>query len=231
MDFALKKRFLDYQPRIYHDAAEPFPIRRVGCTLFAAPGHSASFPGLFWDPKAAGAEYILEYAVFYDYDIQHLYDLEHIWVAVGSGGQVTDCWSSFHGMRLRASGVPELFRLDGTHPILYAQPGKHAMMPDPSLFGLHPDAHAACTSLAGGGLLIPPMLQGRMETDEAADRRICQYIRRAFSFTPTLDFRWTPLREDQFVEWPVLLEEIPQFVQAQLDLIEQACGSDAAASR
>lgn len=219
-----KKLFLDYQPFLYHDQAEPFPIRRIGCTLFSEPGYSASFPHLFLDPGAVDAKHILEYAIYYDYDIQHLYDLEHIWVAVGADGRVTDCWSSFHGMRLRASGVPQLFRLEGTHPCLYAQPGKHAMMPDPSLFGLHPDAHTACTSLAGGGLLIPPMLRGRMQTDEATDRRICWYIRTHFSFAPSLVFQKTPLPAEIFVEWPVLLDEIPQFVQAQLDIIQQAAG-------
>ena len=35
---------------------------------------------------------LIEYAVYMDYDIQHLYELEHMWVAVGEDGTtVKDC--------------------------------------------------------------------------------------------------------------------------------------------
>ena len=45
-------------------------------------------------------ETVIEYAFFWDYDIQHMYDLEHIWVTVDSAGQICGCQASFHGQRL-----------------------------------------------------------------------------------------------------------------------------------
>lgn len=211
---------LHYQPHIYLDRLDPFPIRWIGYTVFTQKGLSSSWPGLTLDPQASGAAAIIEYAVYFDYDIQHLYELEHIWVAVGKDGAVADCWCSFHGMQLRAAGL-SAFRLEGTHPVLFAQPGKHAMLPSPELFELHPQFHTACMENAGGGLLIPPMLAGRMQTSPEQDAQIRQYIRQHFAFIPSMDFRLQDLDDRQFIPWPELLEKIPRMVQAQLDLIQQ----------
>ena len=63
MDPQNRALFARYQPRIWHDRKEPFPILRMGCSLFREPGQSASFPGLQLDPQAEGADMLLEYAV------------------------------------------------------------------------------------------------------------------------------------------------------------------------
>ena len=209
MDSQFRAYILRYQPHIYHDRMDPFPIRLVGCTLFTEKTPSASFPKWVVDPREAGARMIIEYAIFYDYDIQHMYDLEHIWVAVDEAGDVADCWCSFHGMRLRAFGLSS-FRMEGTHPVLYAQPGKHAMLPCPELFELHPDFYNACTTGAGGGLLLPGFLNGAMETNDALDAEIARYIRTCYAFTPSLEFVPTELLPEQFVSWPELLRRIPE---------------------
>lgn len=211
---------LRHQPYIFADVNDPFPIRLIGCTVFTGPGRSGSFKNLLMDPGGVGAAAIIEYAIYYDYDIQHLYDLEHIWVAVDADGNVTDCWCSFHGMRLRAAGIRG-FRVEDGHPVLYSQPGKHAMMPVPELFELHPQLHTACSLDAGGGLLIPAMLEGKMETDAARDERIHRYIRERFSFTPSFEFRKEALSDRKFVAWPELLEQIPKLVAEQLKIIEE----------
>lgn len=219
MNMEQREIVLRYQPHIYRDKVEPFPIRFVGCTVFTGPEQSQSFPGLELNPQAVGAAAIIEYAIYYDYDIQHLYDLEHIWVAVGADGQVVDCWCSFHGMRLRAAGLA-VFRVEGTHPVLFAQPGKHAMLPAPELFELHPQFHTACNQDAGGGLLIPPMLTGKLITDAARDERINRYICSHFTFKPALKFERETLSDSQFLSLQELLEKIPELVEAQLQIIE-----------
>jgi len=218
MEPALKELFLKYLPHVYKDKADPFPIRYLGCSCFRKPAQSESYPKWHIDPREEDAEAILEYAVYYDYDIQHLYDLEHIWVAVGHDGQVKDCWSSFHGMRLRAAGL-RAFRLEGTHPVLYSQPGKHAMLPDPELFLLHSQFHTCCSEKAGGGLLIPGMLQGSMTTDPRQDAAIRSHIRQNYAFVPSGEYVPDPLTAEQLISWPELLETIPRLVQAQLNII------------
>lgn len=206
---------LTYQPHIQKDLNEPFPIRRLGYSLFRTRGDSPSFPKLTLDPEELGAAYIVEYAVYYDYDIQHLYDLEHVWAAVDEEGAVTGCWSSFHGMRLRADRLPS-FRLEGTHPVLYAQPGKHALLPDPGLFWLNDQFPESCGPKAGGGLLIPPMLAGALETTDDRDRQIAQYIRTHYAFSPALRYEPEQIAPEQVIPWPQLLEEIPGRIRDEL---------------
>lgn len=220
MDDQRKEMILRYQPYIYKDCKDPFPIRYIGCTIFTEKMRSDSFPKWVVDPAAAGAQAIIEYAIYYDYDIQHMYDLEHIWVAVDVNGSVVDCWCSFHGMRLRAAGISS-FRLDGTHPVLYSQPGKHAMLPHPELFELHPQLHTACTVDAGGGLLIPSMLAGAVHTSDSLDDRINDYIRNNYTFTPSMEFVWEQLAADQFVSWSELLSLIPQLITEQVKIVAQ----------
>lgn len=218
MNAEQKAQFNRYCPHIYRDKAEPFPIRYIGCTAFSQPRRSESFPKWFVDPQAEGAAVILEYAVYYDYDIQHMYDLEHIWVAVDADGSVKDCWCSFHGMRLRAAGL-STFRMDGDHPILYAQPGKHAMLPHPELCRLHPDLERACGEASGGGVLVPGFLQDQIRTDPETEEAVARYIRTRFAFTPTMEFVPERVGQAQLLSWEELLQTIPQRLAQQLRII------------
>ncbi len=220
MDEQLRELILRYQPYVYKDKLDPFPIRFVGCTVFTEKMRSASFPKWVVDPAEEGAKMIIEYAVYYDYDIQHMYDLEHIWVAIDTVGNVIDCWCSFHGMRLRAAGL-SMFQMEGTHPILYSQPGKHAMLPHPELFELHPQFRSACTSEAGGGLLLPALLNGAVETNDCLDAKITEYIRAHYSFYPSMEFVREKLMPEQFLSWPELLSIIPKRIAEQISIISK----------
>lgn len=213
-----KALFIRYCPHIYKDQADPFPIRYIGCTAFTTPQRSASFPKWFVDPEREDAAMILEYAIYYDYDIQHLYDLEHIWVAIDGEGKPVNCWCSFHGMRLRAAGV-STFTMDGEHPVLYSQPGKHAMLPHPELFLLHPDFERSCSEAAGGGVLVPAFLSDRVQTDPKTDEKVERYIRETYSFVPTMAFVPEQICEDQLLPWEALLDKIPELIERQLQRI------------
>ena len=208
-----------YQPHIQKDRLEPIPLEYMGYTVFRGRGDSPSFDRLTLDPAAVGAEMILEYAIYYDYDIQHLYDLEHVWVAVDAEGAVTGCWSSFHGMRLRAHKMAS-FRVEGTHPVLYEQPGKHALLPDPELFWLHAQFPESCRELAGGGLLIKPMFADAMETNPERDERIRRHILREYAFTPSLEYVPETVPEDRVIPWEQLKALIPERIKAELERIE-----------
>ncbi len=220
MDSQERAWILQYQPHIYRDRLDPFPIRYLGCTVFTEKQPSLSFPKWAPDPAACGARAIIEYAIYYDYDIQHMYDLEHIWVAIGDGGEVVDCWCSFHGMRLRAAGLP-CFRLEGSHPVLYAQPGKHAFLPDPGLLPLHPQFYDACGALAGGGLLIPDMFRDVLTTTPQLDARIRSHIRSHYAFTPSLDYVPEPLAPEQLISWQQLRQRIPVLVRQALQALTE----------
>ncbi len=218
----LKQLAMRYQPIIMKDKNEPIPVRYIGITVFDGPKASVTFPNFKIDPGQYGWKMLIEYAVYMDYDIQHLYELEHMWVAVGEDETVKDCLCSYHGMLMRASGIPDLYRTENGLPVLYMQPGKHAFMPDPKLFGLHVQKDTCCRELAGGGLLIPPMLRDKMSTTREQDEMIRTYIRKHFSFTPAWEFEpMEPLNEDLYVTAEELLGMIPRLVKEQLEIIRR----------
>lgn len=210
-----KEFVLRCQPHIYRDRREPFPIRHIGYTVFREKGRSQSFRDLTLDPAEYGAAFMIEYAVYYDYDIQHMYDLEHVWTAVRADGGLAGCWGTFHGMRLRVDRLAA-FRTEEGHPVLFAEPGKHALLPDPALFSLHDQFPDCCGAKAGGGLLVPDMLRSRMATGEAQDAWIRRYMRDHWTFVPAMEFEREDVPEEKFLPWPELKERIPELVRTEL---------------
>ena len=90
---------LDYAPIIHFDENETIPVRAVGFTVFRETAKSVSFPGRTVTVPDSAA-FTVEYAYYFDYDIEHMYDLEHIWVTVGKEGEVLAAEASFHGKYL-----------------------------------------------------------------------------------------------------------------------------------
>src|SRR5215211_6199932 len=112
-----------YAPVIYFDAAEPFLPLYAGYTVFRFAGPSPSFPRYITLEQPAVLA--IEYAIWWDWDIQHLYELEHAWVFVDAAGTVIGVESSQHGAATVGS-----FALEEGRPVLYAEPGKHALASD-----------------------------------------------------------------------------------------------------
>ena len=179
---------LKYAPILHFDVDEPIPLCRVGYTVFREELPSDSFLQRTVKPDFCGL--VIEYALFWDYDIQHMYDLEHIWVWVAPDGSITRAEASFHGKYLTL-WEPELpFARDpeGTHVHAFCQPGKHAFLPDGQLFRLMPGWRESCGVASGGEVLVGGPFAGTYEPTTEDDRRCAAYIRAHFAFTPTLIF-------------------------------------------
>ena len=57
---------------------EPFLPSKVGITILTAPRQSPSAElEINFEP---GVTKVIEYAIWWDWDIQHLYELEHVWL-------------------------------------------------------------------------------------------------------------------------------------------------------
>lgn len=235
MNFEEARRLAErYVPRLRYDRAEPFELQGVGYTVYTADNirradgaevKSVSCKLRF--PVEPG-ETVIEYAFYYDFDIQHLYDLEHVFVRVGPEGspqgspernpdsspegRISGVLGSFHGKFLNnlLEGETEF---EDTHVILYVQPGKHAFIHKPHYFRLFPDRDKCCREYAGqDGLLIAPMFEGRISTDEAFDRQVEHYIRENYAFTPAWEFSAEyprlPKAEEKLMPWEELDELI-----------------------
>lgn len=217
-----------YKPIIMLDKREPFKITAVGCTVFRETRRSASFPKREIIINKETAEYAVEYAIWYDYDIQHLYDLEHVWVYVNYNGSVGKVEASFHGRYLNVvdlkTGSPVL--REGTHPVVYAQPGKHALVPDPGVIRLIPDWQESCMEKAGSdGVLVQDMFAARIHTDEELQKMTETYIKERFGFRPSMEFEPFSVEDDKFMTWEELAETIPERVNRQIGIIKESFSS------
>lgn len=210
-----QKIALQYQPRIRFDLAEPFAVKGMGYTVFRSTGKSASFRRTVTvDPEKTA--FAVEYAVYFDYDIQHLYDLEHVWVYVGHDGKVNDAEASFHGKYLKAMSLGGNVE-NGAHVRLFCQPGKHAFLPEGRLFTLLPDWNEACNAQAGNmGLLVMDLFGDAISTTPELQETVHRYIRGKYAFRPTLQFEPRALDDSLFLPWPRLKAEIPIRIQKEL---------------
>lgn len=209
-----------YAPRLFFDESEPFFPVRFGITVLRQEGDSPSFRRRL-AVNRPDIQAVIEYAVYYDYDIQHLYDLEHVWIYIGRNGEVADAEASFHGKVLKAL-LRGRANLSGTRVGLYVQPGKHALSPLPEVFELLP-GFASCTQEGAGadGLIYGPFFRGILSTDEETDRRVRVFLQTC-RFTPSLSYGSIEYadREDLFVSWDQLFAEIPGRIRKELQRLQ-----------
>ena len=212
---------LRYAPLIRFDADEPFLPSVVGYTVFRESAASASFPR---DIKLSdGAAFAIEYAIWWDWDIQHLYELEHIWVYVDGAGDVIDAEASWHGaynpMRDEAGSLP----LEDGRLCLYSEPGKHAFAPTPDwLLQRKAKTVSSCGARAGGmGLHVTPLFAGVIPRPTPQQNRLAHTYLERQRFQPSFAFSTIfDLREAAFVSWARLFEWIPGRVSACLKQLE-----------
>jgi hypothetical protein len=216
-----------YAPIIRFDAREPFLPLAAGYTIFKADGPSPSFPRHI-ELKPVGlppAVTAIEYAIWWDWDIQHLYELEHIWVYIDQPGKVVRAEASWHGdLRDVAGKLP----LTGERLTLFSEPGKHAFAPIVDwLIQLQPFTTACCTSEAGNaGICTPPVIEGYVYSTPEDDQRIKAYLMRQ-AFIPTMQF--TQLFDtlgDCLLTWPLLFAWIPARVEWWMAELHDLVSSD-----
>jgi glycerophosphoryl diester phosphodiesterase len=203
-----------YAPIILFDQREPFLPLAAGYTLFTADAPSPSFPReiTLGATDRPPAQLVIEYAIWWDWDIQHLYELEHVWVYLDAAGQVIHAEASWHGgfQAMRHDGV---IALDGDHVLICSEPGKHAIAPHSSWFAERASAHPRATTdaLAGmGGLLVTRLFQGVIAHTPLADTLARTYLAR-HAFTPSFIFEQRFAFEPaQLVPWAALRDWVPQ---------------------
>ncbi|HMM26777.1 MAG: hypothetical protein AAGU78_10065 [Chloroflexota bacterium] len=202
-------------PLLMFDAREPFLPSAVGYTVFRADGPSPSFPRQIClaPPGRAPAALAIEYAIWWDWDIGHLYELEHAWVYLDAAGQVVEAEASWHGGYhvMRADGdIP--FR-DGRVRLL-SEPGKHALAPCQRWFETRrAETLEDCARPGKGGVWITPLFEAHIhDKSPAADRAVQAYLAQS-AFEPTYEFTQPfQIAEQHLVAWPRLFAWIPRRV-------------------
>jgi hypothetical protein len=199
-----------YSPSIYFDEKEPFFPIRIGVTFFSQPGKSPSIKDHNINFDLEKIDYVIEYAIYFDYDIGHLYELEHFWVYVGKDGTVVDAEASFHGDYFKALFKDRRNLEDRTHVAIYSQPGKHAFAPSIEFLELVPNLNTAPYEEAGdGGLLVPYMFYGAFDTNDEINGKVTAYLQ-SVRFRPSMKFNRYTIAQNLYVTWEQLVQEIPQ---------------------
>ena len=203
----------EYAPVIFMDKKEPFGIKKVDGA------RSNSFNRSFDFKNFDGAVTVLEYVYYLDYDIQHLYDLEHIWVYLDDKGDVVGAEGSYHGRFLNAMNRTfegQKFR-EGKRIVMYSQPGKHAFFSDPRLMYLYSELYTSCDRLAGiSGLDAPERFAKDIDCSESDNQKVISYIRKNFRFVPSMEFEEHEISKDDYMDWEDLANKIPDYIRTEL---------------
>ena len=202
-------------PLLMCDTYEPFLPQAVGYTVFRADGPSPSFPRQITlnGPDRTGVTTVVEYAIWWDWDIGHLYELEHAWVYLDAAENVIEAEASWHGgyhvMREKRT-IP---MRDG-HVQLLSEPGKHAFAPDAAWFETRrAETCNECARPGQGGVWITPLFETHIhDKSPAADLAVQAHLARS-AFTPSFEFTQTfQICESHLIAWPRLYEWIPRRV-------------------
>lgn len=214
MDIGVVKK---YAPHIYYDEKEPFYPLRIGYTILYESTFSPSFNRYI---KIRDTDFVIEYAIYWDFDIQHLFDLEHIWVHIDNKGNIVDCEASFHGKYIKALLKDRSNIEDETHIRLYCQPGKHAFMPKGEYFHMIPNMYEVNDEKAGiDGLIVTEIGRGRYETNEKINKMVESYLK-SYRFKPSMEFQKKTITDDMYVTWEELYIEIPELIKNKLEEIK-----------
>ncbi|MFL5804572.1 MAG: HAD-IA family hydrolase [Roseiflexaceae bacterium] len=205
-----------YAPLLRFDANEPFLPLAAGYTIFRTDGPSPSTRRqiALATPDRPQAALAIEYAIWWDWDIGHLYELEHVWVYLDGQGRVVGCEASWHGghhSMAQADGIAQ----DGDHAIVYSEPGKHAFAADPAWFAerRRPHHRRITRELAGaGGVLAPDLFAGKIARTPLSDTLARTELAQQ-AFDPAWEFsRIFTFEAHQLVPWPALRDWIPRRV-------------------
>lgn len=203
-------------PILRLDAREPYRPTRAGYTVFRAPGQSPSSK-FFVEPRGAAT---IEYAIWYDWDIGHLYDLEHVWVHLDAKGEVAAVEASAHGRREPMMLPGGQLPVAGCRPVLFTEPGKHAHWADAATLAAEAGdrLRALCGPLAGIEAVHRgnPFAQGGAYRVPKSADRLARLKMQNDRFVPSFSF--SASSEDgegmQPLPWPELAAFIPARVEA-----------------
>lgn len=214
-----------YSPILLFDAREPFLPVAAGYTIFSQDGASKSMSRRIelrptGKPEAVMA---IEYAIWWDWDIHHLYELEHVWIYVGEYGQVVRVEGSWHGEYKDLNLI-----LEGDHAVFYSEPGKHALASDSQPFidrtrGLQRGETLFVTSHAH--VLVNSMFEGKIRR-KVFDQTLVRSYLAQWAFEPAwfFDKRFN-FNEPMLVTWQALEAWIPGRVNAVLTTLETQIAS------
>ena len=162
---------------------------------------------------------VLEYALYYYADIQHVYELEHCWMYLNAREELIGVKATRHGVFMTLFSTPQSIQYFKGDPILFVAPGKHEMTSDLTMFNFQ-ILDKACSSRAGSVGLYRFYFVDRDNL-----RRIAQvskdkkkpYIHQKFlekyAFHPSFRWRKCQIINDRVLRpWDTLQKAVPDYL-------------------
>lgn len=211
-----------YAPVLHFDEREPFLPLAAGYTVFTADGPSPSMEReiRLSPPGQRPARIAIEYAIWWDWDIHHLYELEHAWIYLDDQGEIVRVEASWHG---EYRSIP--VQLENGRAVLLSEPGKHAFALDPDWFRKRAWEYRRLDTLAvaaHAGVLIKDMFSGKIRSRVFDQTLVRSYLTQQ-AFGPSWNFtKIFTFRPEWLVPWPVLKEWIPRRVNTLLERLESS---------
>lgn len=211
----------EWAPCIRFDKDESFLPLAAGCTIIRTPQKSPSSK-FDLDP---GQGTIIEYAIWWDWDIEHLYELEHIWVYLDADGQLEKVEASAHGGKNLMADDTITLPLEDGRITVFSEPGKHAnALKADWLINLKEYTIEKCTRTAGSGGVHTgnPFGAEAFGNPSALSHRLAKLYMKRRAFTPTFEFsQYVDLRDIVLVSWETLAAWIPERVKACIQELYQ----------
>lgn len=179
----LEQLAVDHRPVLRCCRTEPYPPGRLGWFAATEPTRS---PSSAFELVPRGAA-VIEYVIWCDWDIGHLYDLEHVWVHVDAAGSVIAVEGSQHGRRVDLTDCA----VEAGRPVVYLEPGKHAVWSSPKSMAPEFSRIAAqCGPFAGNdGVHVDNPFGDRGEIAATPlEHRLARLKLKRDAFRPAFDF-------------------------------------------
>lgn len=209
-------------PVLLFDTREPFLPSAVGYTCHRENGPSVSAE---YHIDLKGADCAVEYSIWYDWDIQHLYELEHVWVYLDAAGAVLRVAASAHGNVNEMWREPNVLPLVDGRVVLLAEPGKHAHAAGPEILRANKSGTDECCGAEAGKntILIPDLLDGAMGDVSIYDHHLSRNYLKSRAFQPSFIFdRNVDLATIELLPWTELKASIPDRMRAELTRLRAA---------
>lgn len=216
-----KEFAIHYFPKLYFDNNEPLMPIKIGYQVYEFDENrfvynSPTFARIINSiPELNHVEdmiqQVIEYSLWYDADISHLYELEHLWVYVSSEGSVIKVEGSRHG---------EVRELDLEQKI-YVEPGKHGHFQGELVGRIKDLANVFAANPGSTGLISRIVCPDLFEFNQFLQKHykkteIDVLIKEDFKkyrFEPSFRFeRIFEHEENMFIPWEELREYIVDYV-------------------
>ncbi|WP_319568027.1 HAD family hydrolase [Cohaesibacter marisflavi] len=208
-------------PILLCDKLEPFEPAVVGISHLKRGETSPSFKHMNPFTRAPNRTFsILEYAIWWNGDIQHLYELDHVWIYLNENNTPIHITASAHGEMIDISQS----NWQDRQIRLFCEPGKHALAPTSAEIIAKQDwLNDVCTNPDKIiGFEIPAEFTDHMSFLSPYDDFLAHDFLRKKCFTPSYSFEKSfDLSKVPFVSWGELEILIPRLLRDQTELLRK----------